>query len=250
MNGRELLQPGETGLFICTDGLNLVVHPDGTGSSGWWVLNPKKRFDRVLIFKRTSGRSDGAEILSARCVGYEGPDERRYNLRLINIRHAGTTPQNWREFTGGTQNPIRYLAWDNAGTDPAEALIRRAIGTGFGSPDENRRVERAAVAYATEWYDSQGWQVLTVEREKRGYDLLCTKGGQQEHVEVKGIRGTRPTFIITAGELARATSDKAFRLCVVTEALGDPHLLYLEGGQFKEQAVLTPLAYRAEVYFP
>jgi Domain of unknown function (DUF3883) len=250
LNGRELLQSGETGLFICTDGLNLVVHPDGTGSSGWWVLNPKRRFDRVFIFKRTSGQSDGAEILAAQCIDYEGPDERRYTLRLINIRHAGTTPRNWREFTGGTQNPIRYLAWDNAGADPAEALIRRAIGAGFSSPDENRRVERAAVAYVTAWYHSQGWQVRTVEGEKRGYDLLCTKGGQQEHVEVKGIRETRPTFIITASELARAVLDTAFRLCVVTEALGDPHLLYLEGGQFKEQAVLTPLAYRAEVHFP
>jgi hypothetical protein len=167
-----------------------------------------------------------------------------------NIHHVGTTPRNWREFTGGAQNPICYLSWDNAVTDPAKALIRRAIGAGFGSPDENKRVERAAVAFVAERYRSQGWQVRTVERERRGFDLLCIKGGQQEHVEVKGIRGTCPMFIITAGELTRAVSDTAFRLCVVTAALGDPHLLYLESGQFDEQVVLTPLADRAEVYCP
>ena len=115
--------------------------------------------------------------------------------------------------------------------------MRTAASNGLPSPTQ----QSGTIAKAGKCSRSKG---------KAGYDLLCTKGGQQEHVEVKGIRGTRPTFIITASELAQATSDKAFRLCVVTDALGDPHLLYLEGGQFKEQAVLTPLAYRAEVHFP
>jgi hypothetical protein len=86
--------------------------------------------------------------------------------------------------------------------------IERAIktGAGFGNPETNRKVERAAISCVTEWYESRGWQVQSVEIEKRGFDLLCVKRSIEEHVEVKGIQGSLPAFIITAREVRQAGS--------------------------------------------
>jgi hypothetical protein len=56
-------------------------------------------------------------------------------------------------------------------------------------------------------YKQNGWNVESVEQDKCGYDLHCTKSSLEEHVEVKGIRGLDPSFIITAGEVRRAGSD-------------------------------------------
>lgn len=48
-------------------------------------------------------------------------------------------------------------------------------GAGYGDPETNRKVERAAVSFVTEWYEGRGWKVETVEAMKCGYDLSCTK---------------------------------------------------------------------------
>src|SRR2546421_4468214 len=40
------------------------------------------------------------------------------------------------------------------------------VGVGFGNPEMNRKVERAAVQFVTQWYETQGWKVISVETEK------------------------------------------------------------------------------------
>lgn len=59
----------------------------------------------------------------------------------------------------------------------------------------------------------------SVELERCGYDLHCTRNEVEEHVEVKGLSGSDLAFIVTAGEMTRAGQDEAFFLYVVTEAL-------------------------------
>jgi hypothetical protein len=105
----ELLSPGETGLFICTDGLNLTINGDGSGESGWWVLDPERHFDRAFIFKRNAVGSEPHEVYSARCTGIEGPDGNRFKLLLEDVRLEGTTLTNWTAFADASQNPIRFL---------------------------------------------------------------------------------------------------------------------------------------------
>ncbi|HEX7239042.1 MAG TPA: DUF3883 domain-containing protein, partial [Longimicrobiaceae bacterium] len=72
------------------------------------------------------------------------------------------------------------------------------------------------------------------------------RGGEVEHVEVKGVSGSEPTFIITHGEVAGARTDPAFILFVVTHALsGDPRLKRYSGSEFLERFGLSCLQYRA-----
>jgi hypothetical protein len=119
-------------------------------------------------------------------------------------------------------------------------------GAGFGNPETNRKVERAAVSAVTEWYESEGWTVESVEAEKCGYDLLCRKDSEENHVEVKGVQGELVSFIITAAEVKQAEKDSDFMLCVVTSALTDaPKLNLYDAESFVSDFELSPLSYRA-----
>lgn len=122
----------------------------------------------------------------------------------------------------------------------------KRIGAGFGNPETNRKVERAAISVVTEWYESEGWKVESVESEKCGYDLLCRKNLEELHVEVKGIQGELISFIITIGEVNRARNDVDFVLGVVTSALTDsPELTLFDGESFNSEFDLSPLSFRA-----
>ncbi|HQZ83177.1 MAG TPA: DUF3883 domain-containing protein [Pyrinomonadaceae bacterium] len=119
-------------------------------------------------------------------------------------------------------------------------------GAGFGDPETNRRVEKAAIKVVTEWYVDEGWTVKSVEAEKCGYDLLCKRTLQEKHVEVKGVQGDVVAFIITAGEVRQAESDVDFVLCVITAALTpSPRLHFYDSSEFATELDLMPLAYRA-----
>jgi len=126
-----------------------------------------------------------------------------------------------------------------------EKIIRKA-GAGFGSPETNQKVGDAACSYVTEWYESRGWSVKSVEAEKRGYDLVCIKGSVEKHVEVKGVQGEVPSFIITAGEVRQAQSNPKFIICVVTSSLSKrPKMFRYTGKEFAAKFSLSPLAYKA-----
>jgi hypothetical protein len=121
-----------------------------------------------------------------------------------------------------------------------------AEGGGFGSPENNKQIEQAAVKAVTTWYRKRGWLVRSVERDKIGFDLLCSRRSKEEHVEVKGVSGEEPdSFVLTAGEVKRAESDPAFILCVVTTPLSSPLQHW-----FRQSAVLrdfdvVPIQYMA-----
>lgn len=119
-------------------------------------------------------------------------------------------------------------------------------GAGFGNPETNRKVERAGVAVVTDWYESEGWTVKSVEAAKCGYDLLCRKYSEENHIEAKGVQGELVAFIITAAEVRQAQKDLDFVLCVVTSALtDDPKLNLYDGESFASDFELSPLSYRA-----
>ncbi|HOT91082.1 MAG TPA: DUF3883 domain-containing protein [Anaerolineae bacterium] len=127
----------------------------------------------------------------------------------------------------------------------AENSNKASFGGGFGSPEVNRQVEQAAIKVVTEYYQERGWNVESVESQKCGYDLLCTKDTAQEHVEVKGVQGDGISFIITSGEVKQSQSDKNFVLCVVTQALEKPILNHFTSKEFAEKFLLEPISYRA-----
>jgi hypothetical protein len=119
------------------------------------------------------------------------------------------------------------------------------VGGGFGNSEMNRKIEQAAISCITNSYNERGWLVTSVESEKRGFDLLCTKANLQEHVEVKGVQGDFVSFIITDGEVRQSQINENFVLYVVTSALSNPTLHRFAAKEFHEQFALQTIAYRA-----
>jgi Domain of unknown function (DUF3883) len=119
-------------------------------------------------------------------------------------------------------------------------------GAGFGSYEENKKVETAAISHVRREYRQNGWKVKSVEQDKCGYDLLCSRRGVEEHVEVKGVRGPAPIFTITAAEVRRAARDDRLLVFVVTAALKNPQPHRLTGTAFLKRYQLEPLNFRAE----
>jgi hypothetical protein len=121
-------------------------------------------------------------------------------------------------------------------------------GAGFGNPETNRKVENAATSFVRRWYEERGWNVQSVEAEKCGYDLRCVNNGLEEHVEVKGVQGEIPAFIITAGEVRQSKNNTLFKICVVTCALStQPKLFCYDGIDFANKFNLDPISFRASL---
>jgi hypothetical protein len=116
----------------------------------------------------------------------------------------------------------------------------------FGDAQENARTEQAAIRVVTAMLTAEGWDISSVERDRCGYDLVCRRGRQERHVEVKGTRGPAEAFIMTAGELRCATTNPQFELFVVGRALEiSPTVERWTGRSFEEAFQLEPLQYVA-----
>ena len=118
-------------------------------------------------------------------------------------------------------------------------------GAGFGNPEENKEVEKAAIAIVKKKYKFDGWTVRSVERDKCGYDLACHKGETTENIEVKGVRWSEQSFFITAGEVQQAQTNPKFVLFLVTSALTSPVLSSYSGPEFVRRFKLKCVQYRA-----
>jgi hypothetical protein len=129
----------------------------------------------------------------------------------------------------------------------AERNAEKAMkGAGFGSPEENKQVERAALRHVTRYYRSQGWSVEDVSLKNNGYDLLCKWARTERHVEVKGARGHGQQFIVTANELNAWTKDRRFVLAFVGSALSrNRSLLFFSRAESQKEFSIRPLSFVA-----
>lgn len=74
----------------------------------------------------------------------------------------------------------------------------------------SREVEQVAIRIVTDRYRKNGWSVTSREAVKVGYDLLCRRGRDVAHVEVKGRAQDGDVVIVTvigARTAPRAQSD-------------------------------------------
>ncbi|MDA2921132.1 DUF3883 domain-containing protein [Desulfobacterota bacterium AH_259_B03_O07] len=125
-------------------------------------------------------------------------------------------------------------------------LKTKGKGGGFGDVEKNREIEKAAISFVTKLYEKRGWSVESVENEKRGFDLLCTKNGLDENVEVKGVEGTKYSFPITAGEVRQARENPVYVIYIVTSALSKHHKSkWFKGKEFIKEFKIEPVQYRA-----
>ncbi|MGO1049050.1 protein NO VEIN domain-containing protein [Crossiella sp. CA198] len=115
-------------------------------------------------------------------------------------------------------------------------------GAGFGSAELNRKVELAAMAAVTEYYAKRGARVADVSLHRRGWDLDChLDNGEVLRVEVKGVRGDSPRFLLTRNEFIKATRPD-WRLAVVTGALTTPKVAIHQGDRIRAHA--DPIQYQ------
>jgi hypothetical protein len=149
------------------------------------------------------------------------------------------------QFTGSAlPQPAYQRQWDEDipnvnDTDAVEEAC-------FGSPASRREVEQAAVGIVTAHLTAKGWKVQSVERDRCGYDLHCSRRNKELHVEVKGTSGPPDKFIITSGEVRRAENDKEFVLVLVGQALqADPTLERWTGTDLLRSFELEPIQYFA-----
>lgn len=216
------------------------------GSSGeqvvfrWYAFSREAslRDDDLSMMRVFFGRSLGSETMSkqsaARSIRYRTLFKRTGDFKQGSVfRENVLVP----EAVGGTKKLAE------------RELLRPAdTGAGFGDSAENSAVEAAAVRAVWKWYTDRGWSIRSVERDRCGFDLECTKGGSEERVEVKGVRGAEPCFIITAGEVKRARLDRRFVLMVVTSALSrSSRISRFPGSTFVRQFDLSPVQYRASL---
>lgn len=190
------------------------------------VLKP---LDRIGVKVRPLKKSDPrvARIPALR----PGPVRTLYSLsrpdanRLLKAAHAELLPDS------------------DAARNAAQSSL---VGAGFGTPVENRHVERAAVSFVRRYLRRQRWKVADISSEKRGYDLLCQRGRSERHVEVKGCKGSKIQFIITGNEKDAWSSDSHFVLALVTSVLGSsPTLHMFTGPRDLEKFRLAPISYVA-----
>lgn len=86
----------------------------------------------------------------------------------------------------------------------AEVAGRTPRAQGFGlSPAARRAVEARAMDVATQFYEHNGWTVVDVSN-ARSYDLVCSRGGQELHVEVKGTTGQGEKVLLPRNEVTHA----------------------------------------------
>ena len=120
-------------------------------------------------------------------------------------------------------------------------------GAGFGDAKTNKLVENAAIKEAMRFYRDDKWDVEDVSDENRGYDLRCTNTARAEqHVEVKGVKGSYPKFIITRREKNYAATSRHSWICIVTDAMSEsPKLKRMRGKQLLREYILDPNDYFA-----
>ncbi len=108
---QELLKPGEIGLFFLTDSRYFKHKPDGSGSTGFWRIDPTRHVDLVVVFhKQIRDGQHFAELFIARHEGVVGPrEDGKYTVLLRDVKLAGSTDHSWQEFVGIGQKEFRYV---------------------------------------------------------------------------------------------------------------------------------------------
>jgi hypothetical protein len=237
----------------------VVLFEEAKGHEPTWDRGPGVWRDYIRVAKRVLERGlahtkakDFAQSVgrvmrdfAARYVEREPNDTGKYRIRdyASSAEKYEWLKRNYSSHFKKSESPfVVAAAIDSA------PLLKVNAGAGFGDSIENKLVEDAAVDAVKTCYEKDGWTVGSVEREKRGFDLECRKGQVVENVEVKGVRGTKQSFIITAGEVEQARRNNEFVLIVVTSALSkSPVLTRYSGAEFGRKFELAAVQYRAVV---
>lgn len=129
-------------------------------------------------------------------------------------------------------------------TSETKVNVQNRTGAGFGNNETNKFVETAGIDCVFAYYKNKGWRVKSVEQDKCGYDLICNKGKQEHHVEVKGVQGKEIGFIMTKNEYSHAVKDKNYYVFVITNALFKPIIHRFTNIELQEIFIKEVLSYK------
>lgn len=145
--------------------------------------------------RRAMTRAQGQIGRSADAKGAGGNERKRIRLCL-------SVPG----FSSADHRRLAYALEADPGpdADPAPAAAR---GQGYTSDATTRRaIELHAMAAAKLHFEDEGWEVIDVSA-TRSYDLLCWKGAEELHVEVKGTTSGAAHVLLTPNEVAHAVAN-------------------------------------------
>jgi hypothetical protein len=104
----DLLAPGESAVVVFTRGQHLTPGRDGT--SGNWVMDPKRRADWFIVYCRDGRAGEPAQIGRARYVDASpSPEPGRFLVEFRGMEQVGTTRLSWSEFALTRTNPVRHI---------------------------------------------------------------------------------------------------------------------------------------------
>jgi len=145
---------------------------------------------------------------------------------------------------------------EEAVQDAAGKVARRGRGQGFQLDQEAKvAVEALAMNAATEFY-SRDWDVEDVHAAE-SYDLICRRGNEVKHIEVKGTTTDGAEVILTPKEVTHAREHSytaLFVLSGITVKRTEDGTVTATGGQHRyfdpwrlDDGTLTPLGFRYQV---
>ena len=145
---------------------------------------------------------------------------------------------------------------EEAVKDAAGKVARRGGGQGFQLDQEVKvAVEALAMNMATEFY-SKAWDVQDVHGTE-SYDLICRRGAEVKHIEVKGTTTDGTEVILTPNEVRHARENPCTALFVlsnITVERAEDGTVTATGGKHHrydpwrlDDGTLTPLGFRYQV---
>jgi hypothetical protein len=274
-NAKQLLA-ADTQTFVLLAGPEHIADLDRVSKSGrrlknWICTKGVCRGDRLLVYIWRPEHKIAATAIADCDASYDDESERyRITLRDVHWLEHPITLEEMREGLPSWRWTVNCASRCRVPAKVAESLWKLSKrptalpinrekqhsskskssfrkGAGFGRAESNRIVEQAAVNLVTEEFVRQGYTVTSRESENVGYDLDVSNDIDELHVEVKGVSGELPEFIITTNEVKQSNSDQAFHLRVVTSATSDsPEIHCFTGKQLKSLFELQPITFRAK----
>jgi hypothetical protein len=198
----------------------------GTTIVGWYkdatVFRDYQKFDKAprtqsqngIDGYRITAPAGGATLLPVDARVFEIPRQVKGGMGQSNVWYADS-PE-----SAPLVEDVRALI--EGGQSPRTGRPKH------GRPQDQERkakVEKAAIRACCTYFENLGYDVVSVEKDNVGWDLVAKSGRSSLRIEVKGLSGSVFSVELTPNEFNAFTQQaNDYRLAVVTNALESPSL--------------------------
>ncbi|MCB2205010.1 hypothetical protein KQI65_09700 [bacterium] len=120
-------------------------------------------------------------------------------------------------------SPMYEMDEDDDDDDDSDLTVEEltAIAMDFDNPEQLSEVMDAANAIVIEYFQSEGYRVVSPDDSDSYYDFRCTKDDEEYHVLVFGTPQEEVRFLMADADLEAATEDDNAVICIVTQPGSD-----------------------------